>query len=50
MILLKVILTMDLQDKAAAEAKLQVLKNKIQGTGIKLSASVGEMLQDPQVQ
>lgn len=41
---------MDLVDKAMAVTKLQVLKDKIKGTGIKLSASIGEMLQEPQVQ
>ena len=44
---LQVALTLEVNDKAQANTKLQQLKQKLAGTGVKLSASFLEMLQKP---
>lgn len=47
---LQIALTLEVNDKQTAETKLQQLKNKLAGTGVKLSASYLEMLQKPEDQ
>lgn len=42
---LRVSLTLEVNDKAQANTKLTQLKQKLAGTGVKLSASYLEMLQ-----
>jgi len=50
MVRLQINLTLEVADKQAAQTKLQQIKDKIKGSGIKLSASYGEMLQTPKDQ
>lgn len=44
---LQIIITLEVPDKAAATTKLQQLKSKVKGTGVKLSASYSDMLEKP---
>ena len=43
--ILRVALSLEVSDKAQADTKLQQLKQKLAGTGVKLSASYLEILQ-----
>lgn len=44
---MQVNLTWEVPDKQAAVAKLQQIKDKVKGSGVKLSASFMELLEKP---
>lgn len=48
--ILRISLSVEVTDKATAEKKLQHLKDKLKQSGVKLSASYLEVLQQPKDQ
>lgn len=48
MLRLSIIVTTECETKEEVEQKLANIKNRLQGAGVKMSASAGEMLQKPE--